>query len=61
MLSLFIIDVKYQHTIGAVCAYARVFRKRPGCELIGARTLIITNMVSFILSFEGKYPFETKL
>ena len=34
-LSLCRICVKYQHTFGAVCAYARVFRKRPVCALIG--------------------------
>ena len=39
------IDVKYQYTIRAVCAYAGVFRKRPGCALIGAFALIRTNTV----------------
>ena len=37
------IDVKYQYTIRAVCAYARVFQKRPACALIGACALIKTN------------------
>ena len=44
-LSLCRIGVKYQHTIGTVCAYARVCRKRPGCALIGACALIRTNTV----------------
>ena len=39
------IGVKYQYTIRVVCAYARVFRKRPGCALIGACALIRTNTV----------------
>ena len=37
--------VKYQYTIQAVCAYAYVFWKRPGCALIGACAPIRTNMV----------------
>ena len=37
--------VKYQYARRAVCAYARVFRKRPGCALIGACALIRTNTV----------------
>ena len=40
------IDVKYQYTIQAVCAYARGFRKRPGCALIGVCALIRTNTVT---------------
>ena len=43
------IGVKYLYTIRAVCAYAYVFRKRPGCALIGACALIRTIMV---------YPFS---
>ena len=39
------IGVKYQYTIQAVCGYAYVFRKRPGCALIGACALIKTNTV----------------
>ena len=39
------IDVKYQYTIRAMCTYARVFRKRPGCALIGPCALIRTNTV----------------
>ena len=37
--------VKYQYARRAVCAYARVFRKRPGCALIGTCALIRTNAV----------------
>ena len=37
--------VKYQYASRAVCAYARVFQKRPWCVLIGACALIRTNMV----------------
>ena len=33
-LSLCIIGVKYQHTIGAVCAYARVFGNDRGVRLL---------------------------
>ena len=44
-LSLCRIVVKYQHTIGAVGPYAHVFRKPPGCALIGACALIRTNTV----------------
>ena len=29
-----------------MCAYAHIFRKRPGCALIGACALIRTNTVS---------------
>ena len=39
------ICVKYRYTIRAVCAYACVFRKRPGCALIGACALIRMNTV----------------
>ena len=39
------IDVKYQYTIRAVCAYAHDFQKRTGCALIGACLLIRTNTV----------------
>ena len=39
------IGVKRQHTFGAVCSYARVFRKRLGRALIGACALIRTNTV----------------
>ena len=39
------IGVKYQHTIRAVCAYARVFQNQRGCALIGACALIRTNTV----------------
>ena len=41
------IDVKYQYAIRAVCAYACVFLKRPGCALIGACALIRTNMLYY--------------
>ena len=34
-----------------MCAYAYVFRKRPGCALIGACVLIRTNTVFFCLQF----------
>ena len=34
---------KYQYARRVVCAYAHVFRKRPGCALIGACALIRTN------------------
>ena len=44
------IDVKYQYNIRAVCAYALVFRKRPGCALIGACALIRTNTVIKLMS-----------
>ena len=37
--------VKYQYARRAVCAYARVFQKRPGCALIGECVLIRTNKV----------------
>ena len=37
--------VKYQYARRALCAYARVFQKRPGCALIGACALIRTNTV----------------
>ena len=37
--------VKYQYASRAVCAYARGFRKRPGCALFGACALIRTNTV----------------
>ena len=39
------ISVKYQYTIQAVCAFAYVFQKIPGCALIGACALIRTNTV----------------
>ena len=37
--------IKYQYAGRAVCAYAYVFWKRPGCVLIGACSLIRTNTV----------------
>ena len=37
--------VKYQYASRAVCAYAHIFRKRPGYALIGACALIRTNTV----------------
>ena len=37
---------KYQNAGQAVCVYVYAFRKRPGCALIGACALIITNTVS---------------
>ena len=39
------IGVKYQYTIQAVRAYARVFRKQSCCALIRACLLIRTTMV----------------
>ena len=36
-----------------MCAYARVFRKQPGCVPIGACALIRTNMVFLKLFFNG--------
>ena len=50
--------VKYQYARRAVCAYARVFRKRPGCALIGACALIRTNTVYhfFLLRKSSKSP-----
>ena len=39
------ISVKYQYTIQAVCAFAYVFQKIPGCALIGACALIRKNTV----------------
>ena len=44
------IGVKYHYTIRVVCAYAIVFRKRPGCALIGACALIRTNTVVVLVS-----------
>ena len=41
------IRVKYQYTIQAVCAYAYVFQKIPGCALIRACALIRTNTVFY--------------
>ena len=37
-----------------MCAYARVFRKQPGCVPIGACALIRTNMVFLKLFFNGQ-------
>ena len=37
--------VRYQYARGAVCAYACVFQRRPGCALIGACALIRMNTV----------------
>ena len=42
------IDVKYQYTIRAVCAYAHVLRKRPECALTGACALIRMNTVEYL-------------
>ena len=39
------IVIKCQYASRAVCAYAHVFQKRPGCALIGACALIRTNTV----------------
>ena len=39
------IGLKYQYTFCALCAYAHVFRKRPGCGLIGACAIIRTKTV----------------
>ena len=39
------IGIKYQYIGRAVCAHAHLFRKRPGCALIGACALIRTNTV----------------
>ena len=52
------ICIKYQSTIRAVCTYARVFRKRPGCPLIGACALLRTNTVLFFNKYKTniKYP-----
>ena len=58
-LSLCRIGVKYQHTFGAVCAYARVFRKRPVCALIGACALIRTNTVNQF-SLNVRTPIKVK-
>ena len=44
--------VKYQYAGLAVCAYAHVYQKQPGCALIGACALIRTNMV-------GTYTMKT--
>ena len=38
--------VKNRYASQAVCAYAHVLGKRPGCALIGACALIRTNTVS---------------
>ena len=43
------IDVKHQYTIQAVFAYAHIFRKRPGCALIGACALIKTKTVGLLI------------
>ena len=40
------IGTNYQYVSQTVCAYDHVFRKQPGCVLIGACALIRTNMVS---------------
>ena len=39
------IGIEYQYASRAVCAYAYVFGKRPGCALIGAYALIRKNTV----------------
>ena len=39
-------DIKHQYVSRTVCAYVRAFRKRLGCALIGACTLIRTNTVN---------------
>ena len=39
------IGIKYQYASRAVCAYAYVVEKLPGCALIGACVLIRTNTV----------------
>ena len=41
------IGIKYLNASEAVCAYAHVFRKRPGCALIRACALIRMNTVTF--------------
>ena len=56
--SLCSIGVKYQHTIGAVCAYAHVVRKRPGCALIGACAPIRTNTVVIIIVIPSNSTFQ---
>ena len=43
------IPITYQDASWAVCANAHVFRKGPGCALIGACALVITNM-GYIIS-----------
>ena len=59
------IDVKYQYTIQAVCAYAHVFLKQLGCALIGACALTRRNMIShfFLIRMEGPGidPIEFKI
>ena len=42
-----------------MCAYARVFRKQPGCVPIGACALIKTNMVFLKLFFNGQWSLWT--
>ena len=37
--------LKYQYASRTLCAYAHVFRKRPGCALIGACALIRMNTI----------------
>ena len=39
------IGIEYQYFSRAVCAYAHVFWKQPGCAVIGACALIRMNMV----------------
>ena len=44
-------NFKYQFSSRAVCIYAHVFRKLPGCALIGACALIRTNTIKTVLYF----------
>ena len=43
--------LKYRYVSRAVCAYAHIFQKRPGCALIGACALIRTITVHLLNKF----------
>ena len=51
--------LKYQYASRAVWAYAHVLRKIPGCALIGACTLIRTNMVCLFFPSSEALFFST--
>ena len=58
LVFLCLISVKYQYASRTVCAYVYVFRKRPGCALIGACALIRMDMVFLIQNIDCGYWLE---